>query len=556
MNLFAPPPIEAGAMQPRPYQSESLDALDHHIRTKESNCCVVIPTGGGKSIIMAWAIQNWKRDYPPFRVIVLAHRKELVGQNAAELIGLWPGGDIGIYSSALKRRDIDSAVIFAGIDSVHNKWGEFPPFDAIIVDEAHRIPAKGEGKYRKFIEGCKKQNKHVRVIGFTATPYRMGCGPICHPDHILNEVCYDADVGTLISQGFLCKLRSRIGPVRPDMSDVRRNSGGDYIVNSLAEAADTPEIVSKAVRSTMEICNAEGRHSIVFFCVDIEHCKHVSMELRKYGVNAPMVTGKTRVTDRERIAEDFKEGRLRAICNVNVYTEGFNAKRTDCVVLLRPTLSPGLYVQMVGRGLRLHESKTDCLVLDFANCIAEHGPIDCIDGGEVRVIDCGECGDCFSRAVRICPHCGWEIPKQEVERHEAEEREKRLHEAEASNRSILGSEPEELEVNDVTVTRHRKPGKPDSIRVQYRCGLSTFREWICLDHGGFAESKARKWWGERFGWDEAKTITVDEALQDMFLSERLRNATNTITVIRKGKHSEIINYSITRQVAKCQYQHY
>ncbi len=543
MNTLFKPVVSLGALEPRPYQAEALDALDDHMRTKDTNPCVVIPTGGGKSILIAWAIQRWKCDYPPFRVCILAHRKELVQQNAQELIDLWPAGDIGIYSAGLRKRNIDCSITYASIDSVYDKWGHFPPFDCLLIDEAHRIPARGEGKYRQFIKGCRSQNSKLRIVGFTATPFRMGCGMICHRDHILHEVCYDANVGDLIRDGFLCKLRSKIGDIQPDMENVKRNSGGDYVINSLAKAVDIPQVVQKAVRSAMTIIHTEQRKSIVFFCVDVKHCHDVSMELRRYGIEAPCVTGKTPTAERDRIAEQFKQGYFRAICNVNVYTEGFNAKRVDCVVLLRPTLSAGLYVQMVGRGLRLHPSKTDCLVLDYGRCIETHGPIDCIEDEEVKMATCENCGDVFSRAVRTCPNCGWEIPKQEVERMEAEEREKQLHTTQAANRAILGTEPEELPVDGVTVHRHRKAGKPDSIRVQYRCGMSTIREWVCLDHGGYAERKARDWWGMRFGWQEAKTITVDEAF-DLFLSDRIAAVTETITVVRRGKHIEIINYKI------------
>jgi DNA repair protein RadD len=514
------------------------------MRVSEANPCVVIPTAGGKSLLMAWAIQSWKRDYPPFRVIVLAHRKELVEQNAKELAGLWPGGDIGIYAAGLQSRDMESSVLFASIDSVYNKWGEFPPFDLIIVDEAHRIPASGEGKYRTFITGCRTINARLRVIGFTATPFRMGCGPICHRDHILHEIVYEANVGDLIAQGFVCKLRSKVSNVAPDLASVKRNSGGDYIVKSLAEATDTPKLVQGAIRSAMGIIQAEERRSIVFFCVDVEHCHHVSTELRKYGIDAPAVTGKTPHHQRDCIAREFIAGRYRAICNVNVYTEGFNAKRIDCIVLLRPTLSPGLYVQMVGRGLRLHPDKTDCLVLDYAHCIETHGPIDCMDAGQVALATCAECGDAFSRAVRVCPHCGWEIPKQEIERAEAEERERKMHETQAAQAAILGSEPYELLVDDVSVNLHRKLGSPDSLRVQYRCGLTTVREWICLDHDGFAGKKSRQWWSRRFGVESAKAVTVSAAMENLFLEAQLTDITESITVVRRGKYPEIVDYKL------------
>ncbi len=530
---------------PRPYQQDALDALDNHIQAKTSNPCVVIPTGGGKSILIAWIIQRWQAGYPALRVCILAHRKELVAQNSEEFIDLGMTG-VGVYAAGLKRRDIDSDITFASIDSVYNKWGTFPPFDIIIVDEAHRITPSGEGKYRSFIAGCKTLNENLVVIGFTATPFRMGCGMICHRDHILNEVCYTANVGKLIADGYLCRLRSKVGDVQPDLKEVKRNSKGDYIVKSLAEAVDTPGIVKEAIQSVMQICQREQRKSIVFFCVDVKHCNDVSLELRKYGLDAPCVTGKTPQHQRDSIAEKFKNGIYRAICNVNVYTEGFNAKRVDCIVLLRPTLSAGLYIQMVGRGLRTHESKEDCLVLDYASCIETHGPIDCIEDDVVKTATCQDCGDIFSRAVRSCPNCGWVIPKQEIERMETEEREKKMHDIRAANRNIIGSDPEELEVDEVTVHRHRKMGKPDSIRVQYRCGLSIIKEWVCLDHEGPAQRIARAWWARRFGKEKADIATVDNSLS-LFLGEELNELTKSITVIRRGEHTEIIKHNIVKK---------
>ena len=530
-------------MQPRPYQQEAIDALHEHICSQDNNPCVVIPTGGGKSALIAWTIQRWKRDFPWFRCVILAHRKELIEQNAEELRGFYPEGDIGIFAAGLGKRDYDSSVLYASIDSVHKRAGEFAPFDVVMVDECHRIPPRGEGKYRTFIAGCRKFSPNLKVIGWTATPFRMGCGDICHADHILNEVCYEAKITDLIRDGYLCPIRSKVGVAQPELSEVKRNSGGDYILKSLAEATNGDKVVCDAVAEAVRIMNAENRRAAVFFCTDVEHCEAVSAELRRHGIVAPAVTGKTPAVTRDRVVQDFKAGRYRAICNVNVYTEGFNAKHVDCVVLLRPTLSAGLFAQMVGRGLRLHPNKTDCLVLDFAGCIEEHGPIDLLGGQPVAMATCEECRESFSRAVRVCPVCGWEIPKQEIERLEAAEREKRLHGSKASNRSILSTEPETHPVDAVHVSRHQKPGSPDSLRIQYRCGLSMFREWVCLDHDGFAGRKARQWWARRFGDKEAKTITVSAALEDMFLGQRLLDYTKTITVRRDGRHFEVVGYN-------------
>ncbi len=538
----------AMTLVPYPYQSDAIDALHEHVCTKGTNPCVVIPTGGGKSPMIAWTIKRWRDTTPHVRIVVVAHRKELIEQNAAEAVGIMPDADIGIYSAALNRRDFDANILFASIDSVHKRGGEFAPFDVIMVDECHRIPPGGEGKYRKFITECRRFSPKLIVVGWTATPFRMNCGAICHKDHILNEVCYEARLSDLIDDGYLCGLRSKVGKSSPDLKGVRRNRGGDYIVKSLSGAANREEIVNAAVKEAVYHMNHEGRKSAVFFCVDVEHCNSVSRALMRNGVFAPVVTGKTGSKTRERAANDFRSGKLRAICNVNVYTEGFNAKRVDCIVLLRPTLSAGLYSQMVGRGLRVHESKSDCLVLDFGGCIEEHGPIDCLGDDRVQMAVCNACRESFSRATRVCPNCGWRIPRAIMERMEASDNERRLHAQRAAELEILSKCPNIHKVDDVYVSRCRRAGSPDSVLVQYRCGLSMYREWICLDHDGLHGNKAKSWWMRRFQPYDASNSrfsipSVDKALEDMFLTRDLLAWTKTISVKKNGRYYDIVGYN-------------
>ena len=533
----------------RPYQQEAIDALNAFLCSSELNPCVVLPTGAGKSLVMASAIDGWKKQYPPFKCVVLAHRKELVEQNYGEFMGtagdkLMFGWSVGVYSAGLGRKDEDADVIFAGIDSIWKRGGDFK-FDCVIVDEAHRIPIRGEGKYREFIKLAKLANPNLRVVGFTATPFRLGSGPICHKDHILNEICYEANVGDLIRQGYLCNLRSKVSTEEPNLAGVKK-SGGDYQQKSLGEAMRSGDLVARAVTDALRHLNAEGRRCVVWFCVDLKHVEAVANMLRAVGERAAVVTGNTPAAERDRLVGDFREGRYRHMCNVNVFTEGFNVKQVDGIVLLRPTLPKGMYAQMVGRGLRKHPDKTDCLILDYARCIETHGPIDCLEAGTVRVEVCQRCREVFSRGVRVCPHCGWEIPKQVIEEREAAERERKMHEEEASRLAILGTEPETLAVDDVIATRHSKLGSPDSMCVTYRCGMRTFREWICLDHPGYAGAKAQSWWRRRF-WDgkgEPPTMTVDAALQDMFIGYAIRNVTKAITVVKRGKYFEITGYQL------------
>lgn len=522
----------------RPYQREAIDACNEFVRSREDNPCIVLPTGAGKSLVMAQMLHEWISDYPPFRAIVLAHRKELVEQNAKELWELDNSLPIGIFAASLNLRDTLSNIIFASIDSVAHNAEQFKAPDVLLIDEAHRIPARGEGKYRKFIDAMKARNPRLRVIGLTATPYRLGTGNICHRDHILNEVCYDANLKTLIDDGYLCNLRTVKGEADIDLEGVKK-SGGDFNLKDLALRVDNDQVVSQAVKHMFATARKYSRRSIIVFCIDIAHCEHVARELTKYGVNAAIITGKTSQKDRERLTEDFKAGRIQWLVSVNVFTEGFNSKNVDCVAMLRPTQSKGLWVQAVGRGLRLHPDKDYCLILDYGDNIARHGPIDICDDKEPKLETCGDCENVFARSVKCCPACGWEIPLQIRMQHEAaEERQRAMHKAIASEGQLL-NEDVWRDVDGVTCRLHRKAGKPDSLRVDWHCGLSTVKEWVHLDHPGYAGDKAQSWLSQ-FKLDAA---SVADFL-GKYTGRDLFNACSRILVGYDGKYPSVKKHEI------------
>jgi len=524
----------------RPYQREAIDALNDALRTRQDNPCVVLPTGAGKSLVMAITLQEWLATCPGLRCMVLAHRKELVEQNAAELHGIAPTLSIGVYAASLKRRETLKSVTFASIDSVAKRADDFPAQDVLLIDEAHRIPVRGEGKYRKFIDAMRERNPHLRVVGLTATPYRMGTGAICHADHILNHVCYDANVGDLIREGYLSPLRTVEGEhTKLDLQGVKKTAG-EFNLKDLAKRVDRGDVVSEAVNHMVRAVRDTGRKSVIVFCIDIEHCKHVQQELIKYGIDAPYIIGATPIKERERLVDEFKDGRFQFMLSVDCFFEGFNAKRVDCVAMLRPTQSKGLLVQAVGRGLRLHPDKDYCLILDYGDNINRHGPIDLADDTEIKLATCGDCGNVFSRAVKSCPSCGWTIPPQQREAWaEAEEKERKMHEAKAS-RGMLLNEPKWMNVDAVTLRLHRKAGKPDSVRVEYHCGLTLVKEWLLLDYEGYGSTKARKWLNER-------GFPAYESTADMLANVSgpdVAKVTERLMVRYSGKYLEIAAHEI------------
>src|SRR5690606_29829653 len=174
----------------RPYQEGAVAAVYDHLRTRDDNPCAVIPTAGGKTPIMATvckdAVERWNG-----RVLILAHVKELLEQTADKLQRVCPEVEFGVYSAGLKRRDKSHQVIVAGIQSVFRRACELDAFDLVLVDEAHLIPLEGDGMYRQFLADARVVNPNLRIIGFTATPFRMKTGPICTPDGFLNHVCFE-----------------------------------------------------------------------------------------------------------------------------------------------------------------------------------------------------------------------------------------------------------------------------------------------------------------------------------------------------------------------------
>ena len=483
----------------RPYQEEAKAAIYAHLRERDDSPVCVIPTAGGKTPVMASickdAVGLWQG-----RVLILAHVKELLEQTADKLNAICPEVRFGIYSAGLKRRDREHAVIVAGIQSVYRRACELDAFDLVIIDEAHMIPPDGDGMYRQFLADARTINPNVRIIGFTATPFRLKTGPICTPDGFLNHVCYEVGVRELIVQGYLCPLVTKAGQVKADTSGLHVR-GGEFVAEEVENLMDGDQLVEAACG---EIVNyTADRQAVLIFASGIRHGKHVVRVLKdNHGIHCGFVTGETPTGKRDALLDEFRAGRLKYLCNVNVLTTGFDAPNIDCVVLLRPTMSPGLYYQMVGRGFRLHPGKHNCLVLDFGGNVVRHGPVD-----QIRVRECGgngngqapakECPECLSviaAGYARCPDCGYEFPPPQRKRHDAK----------ASEAGILSGEvtTTKYAVQDVFYSVHTKrgagPEAPRSMRVDYKVGWHEYKsEWICFEHEGYARQKAVAWWKRR-----------------------------------------------------------
>ncbi len=487
INVSNTPGLAFGAaIQPRPYQSKAVADTFDWLANNDGNPCLVLPTGSGKSVIVAELCRQAVQGWPGTRILMLVHVQELVQQNAEKMRHVWPNAPLGIYAAGLRRKEID-AITFASIQSIHRKAELVGHIDLVIADEAHTIGHKDEGTYRDFLAALKGINPSIRVIGLTASPWRLGHGLITDKPAIFDALIEPVKIEELQAMGFLTQLRSKVTSAKLDTIGVHKR-GGDFIESELQKHVDTDDKNSAIVDEV--IARAGERKSWLFFCAGVEHSIHVRDVLRSRGILAEVVTGETPNGERAQILADYKAKRVTALVNVQVLTTGFDAPDTDLIALMRPTESPGLFLQMVGRGFRIKSHTDHCLILDFAGVIERHGPITALKiptrigegDGIPPSKTCSECGEICATAVRICPACGHAFPEQEKAP------------LALRNDDIMGREPSEMNVLSWTwtVARSKKSDLP-MIVVTYYGGVasSSLKEYLCLWHDGFAAQKAQ-----------------------------------------------------------------
>jgi len=510
----------------RDYQQATVDAVWDYLATnKGRNPCVVIPTGGGKTPVIAELCRQACSAEWGGRVLVLAHQRELLEQAGQKLTAFAPEIRFGIYSASIGSRDTSELVVLCQIQSARRIGaGAFGRRDLILVDEAHLIPSSGDGQYRTFLAEARAATPHVRLVGLTATPYRLGSGMIIGSDQLLDEICYEVGVRDLMDQGYLTRLISKPGHRNAlvDLSDVK-TTGGDFNEGDLVRAMTRGRLVADTVDDVLD--KADGRKSGLIFATTIAHGENVVAELRNRGQRVEFITGETGGLERTWLLQEFRQGGIRWLVNVGTLTTGVDCPNIDCVVLLRPTKSTGLYYQMVGRGFRIHPDKADCLVLDYGRNIALHGPVDNLvskpgkagskGGGATPMRACSECKEFCHAGLKNCPYCGFEFPISETPDIP--------HDTRADESSPILSDQiqeETAEIGEVMYSVHQPQGKrafdadgrpkPPSMRVDYfkkgeydgtDSTLMQFRllvsEWICLEHEGFARAKAVAWWRTR-----------------------------------------------------------
>ncbi len=521
------------------YQKQSAPKIfDYWRQNPNKHPVIAVPTGGGKSIMIAdlihQAVSKWNID-----VLVLSHRKEILGQNRDALKRyleqLGSDIDVGVYSAGLGERDVKQVTI-AGVQSVHTKAELFKKVKLVIVDEAHLIPPKdkNETMYNKLI-----RQLNAKCVGFTATPYRLGTGYIVGDGHIFDEIIFDLtsleNFNKLVKQGYLTRLVSKRTKIEFDTEGVK-TIAGDYSEKELALRFDKESVTDQAVAEIIK--NGKDYKKWLIFAISIEHARNITEKLLLNGISAVAVHSKMKA-DRDPIIQNYKDDKIRALVNVNILTTGIDVPDIDLIAFLRPTKSPSLYVQSAGRGLRVAPGKDHCRVLDFARNVSTLGPINNVNiqkrrkgkkGGKPIMKTCPECDTLVHPSVRTCPECDHKF-----------EFKMGISNVYGDDEIVVINEKIWHEVTDVQYYMHDNKRSPVSMKVVYMCGLKTFNEWVCLEHKGYAKRKANHW--AKFRAPDGFPFTDQlNNVEEMLKVIKDFKKPSRIFVKESGKYPEIVDY--------------
>lgn len=529
----------------RPYQKDACNFVVDQFERSHDPALLVLPTGGGKTQIFSAIAHYFVLRDPVARIVVLAHRSELIKQAANRLRSMVPA-PVGVWCGSLGLKQAEQITV-ATIQSM----ADFPMEpDLVIVDEAHNIPHGEEGMYRQLLA---KMPAHAKLLGVTATPYRLGGGEIVGPDHLFPTVTFRVDMLELIAGGYLVRPRLARGAADTMIStEGLRITAGDYNQKDLEARVSDLDLIQRQVYNALP--RLAGRQKIVWFCVDIAHAEAVAANL----TDAAVVHSKLAKHERDAALQGFHAGLYRHILNVSVLTEGWDEPGVDAVVLLRPTQSPVFYVQAVGRGLRTPpgvgelptaeerlaaiaaSAKPDCLVLDYARVVENLGPVN--DPyikvqkqgkgvGEQPLKVCDECQEYVPVVARVCPSCGHEFPAPQSDAPI------NLAQEGGMARILETGLPYELPVIDLVVSEHWSTNSGRKcMRLTYQHALMSYTsEYLTFD-SAFPLKKAREALAQLGVPDVTEINSVDDAF------ERIDEiwTPEAILVRKDGKYDSVV----------------
>lgn len=509
----------------RPYQKEAIKSpFDFWKENPDGHPVIGAPTGAGKSFIIAGIIERTLRKWRGVHILVISHSKEIVEQDAKAIETL-TNRKVGVYSAGIGRREKEQITV-AGIQSIYRRADEFQDYKFIIIDECHAIPIEGSGMYRTFLSSL----NNSKYLGLSATLFRLGGGMIYGKDRLFTGIAYDLTSAKhfkqLVKDGYISKLKTIATQIEFETKKIRTQSG-DFKVSDMANKFDKGPITEGAIKEIIK--HGQGYKKWLIFAIDIEHSEHIAETLIRNNISANVIHSKME-DDRDIIIRKFKRGTYRALVNVNVLTTGFDDPEIDLIALLRPTKSPVLHVQMIGRGLRIAPEKEHCLVMDFGGNTERLGPIDNVEvkvkkkgagGGDPITKRCPQCDAIHHPAVRTCEFCNHKFEFKHGLKN-------------SSGTSVVSEDIRWFTVDEIFYEISSKFNRPDSLLVKYKCGLRVFKEWVNLEHPGYAGHMGKHWMKFR-GLEPTTTKEAFEHQQDLAVPKKIK-------INLRGKYPSIDDY--------------
>ena len=547
------------AMQLRHYQTAAVNAVIAYLKAKPGMPLISAATGTGKSLIIAGLIKRLLSANPEIHVMIVTHAAELIVQNEAKLRAIWPDAPTAIYSASVGRKQFNK-ITFGGIQSLWRQKIELP-INLLIVDEAHTISRKEKSMWGNFIDMLRTVNPKLRIIGLSATTYRMDSGNLTSGDDAMfDDIVFDYGLKTAIDDGWLTPLTAKYTKTTYDISKVGK-LGGEFNIKELEAATNLDNKNQEAVAEIIEA--GKNRRSWLTFCNGVAHSFSVRDEFRRMGVTCETITGETPWDLRESILSDHRSGKTQCLTNNAVLTTGVDLPDVDLIAMMRHTMSGGLLVQMAGRGTRAvidlspypdaptrqaaiqASPKPNCAFLDFSRNIERHGFLDEIRGkdkgekgtGVAPMKDCPQCHTICHAAATQCPDCGYTF---------ITEKKGVVGSVYKGALFSSGDKPDEREVIGVTYMgwNMKKEEKKPTLCVIYKHpdGSST-KEWVCLQHEGYPGQKAAAWWIKRShkaSYDNISDLGIGMIVDGGYCDKLL--VPGKIIVRKEGKYERIAGY--------------
>ncbi len=517
----------------RQYQIDTVKAWWKDLHVEGCKPVIALPTGSGKSVILGMLLKKYFKKYPHNSVLIMSHTEQILRHDFDAVTAHVPDAPISFYSASIGEKEV-SQITIGGVQTVVHAKEKFMWTDLIIVDEVHAVSHKQEGSYRKILDGA-----YGKVTGMSATVFRTGHGYIHEGKGTLfNKLSIDLTRGKaftdLIDQGYLSDLVA-VSPAAALNSDGVKMTGSDFNLKALAARHDRPAITNAILKDATTTYLKKYNKWLVF-AIDIQHCEHITSALRELGVSTELVHSEMTGDDNV-VIDAFKKGEFTALVSVGKLTTGFDVPDVDAILMLRPTVSPVLHVQMWGRGTRAAKGKRHCLALDYAGNFLRLGPINNVklptkskgsSGGAPVMKVCPECRTLAWPSQRVCNSCGHKFVFKTKLKLKAST-------AEAVERKVKkGPTFKWYKVVDTVYHLQTFRNKKPVVVVKYICnkGLKTIVQYLMVEHTGYAQFKAMHILKNRGYNGEWKAHKVIEA------SSELRKVTH-ILADTDGKYPSI-----------------